>query len=136
MVTVIPGSPWDPLNSRYHPHDTTEMVGILEVTSLSSDTKAVHAHIVYGSCQIDMTTLNPGCLEQAFALTLLHGFSTVRWTTDLQLPVTVIPGVICYDSTTKHGRYMLALNIYMDQGLREMVISKSDPRVILGSCKC
>ena len=93
---------------------------------------------LYGSCQIDMTTLNPGCLEQAFALTLLHGFSTVRWTTDLQLPVTVIPGVICYDSTTKHGRYMLALNIYMDHGLRKMVssiISKSDPRVILGSCK-
>ena len=28
------------------------------------------------------------------------------------------------------------LNIYLDQGLREMVISKSDPRVILGSCKC
>ena len=39
MVTVIPGSPWDPLINRkwcYHPHDTTEMVGTLEITSLYS----------------------------------------------------------------------------------------------------
>ena len=42
----------------------------------------------------------------------------VRWTTDLQLPVTTIPGVILgsfvakyYDSRSKHGRH---LNIYMD----------------------
>ena len=44
-------------------HDTIEMVGILEITSLSSGTKAVKAHIVYGSCQIHMAILKSRLLR-------------------------------------------------------------------------